>query len=159
EEAAAEDDVHRGGLSDRARESLRAARARDDPEGGLRLAEARGLGCNDQIARQRELAPAAEAVAGDGCDERRPEVPERVPPLDASGVIELERAAARELADVGAGRERTLGAAEHDAADRLVAVEALQLRHELVHQLVRQRVELLRPVQQHDGDRLVALYD
>src|SRR5205085_8060662 len=90
-------------------------------------------------------------------DKRRPEVADRVPALDAARVVELDRARAGELADVGACREGALGAAEDDAPDRLVAVELAQLRDELVHQLVGERVQLLRPVQQADGDRLVAL--
>src|SRR5205814_9533807 len=104
--------VHRERLPDRSRQPLRAARTRDDPEAGLRLAEARRLGGDDQVARQRELAAAAEAVARDRGDERRPEVPDRVPALDPARVVALDRARARELADVGAGRERALGAAE-----------------------------------------------
>src|SRR5205085_10350206 len=111
---------------DRARQPLRAARAGDDPEAGLGLAEARRLGGDDQVARHGELAAAAEAVARHRGDERRPEVPDRVPALDAARVVELDRARARELADVGAGRERALGAAENDAADRLVGVQLAQ---------------------------------
>ena len=62
-------------------------------------------------------------------------------------------------ADVRARGERALVAAEHDAADRLVGVELAQSGDELVHQLARQRVQLLRPVEQDDGDRIVALYE
>src|SRR5262249_37986770 len=101
----------------------------------------------------------AEAVAGDSRDERRPEIANRVPALDASRVVELDCLATRELCDVGTGCERTLGAAEDDAADRVVAVQPLQLGHELAHQLVRQGVELLRAVQQDDRNRVVALYE
>src|SRR6266849_9167599 len=65
------------------------------------------------------------------------------------------------LTSVGKGRRQIpLGAVEDDATDGLVAVEALQLGDELVHQLIRERVELTRPVEQHDRDRGVALdYD
>jgi hypothetical protein len=63
----------------------------------------------------------------------------------------------RELADVGTGREGALAAAEDDAPHRLVAVELRQAPTELVHQLVRERVQRLRPVEQHEGDRVVAL--
>ena len=108
---------------------------------------------------QRQLAAAAEAVPRHGRDERRPEVADRVPALDAACVVHVDRRTAGELADIGAGGKRPLGAAEHDAADRVVAVEPLQLGDELGHQLVGQGVELLRPVQQHDRDRVVALYE
>ena len=124
------------------------------------MAETGGLRGDDEIARQRQLAAAAEAVPGHGGDQGRPEGADRVPALEAPSVIELDRRATRQLADVRTGRERTLRPAEHDAADRFVAIEALQLHDELVHQLVRQRVELLRPVEEHDGDRLLAFdYD
>ena len=39
----------------------------------------------------------------------------------------------------------------------VVGVQLLQRPDELVHQLVRERVQLLRPVQQHDRDRRLAL--
>ena len=118
----------------------------------------RRLGGDDQVARHRELAAAAEAEA------RRP--PRRA---ECAGVriasqrsmpapaVERDRRAGRQLADVRAGGERALVAAEHDAADRLVGVELAQSGDELVHQLARQRVQLLRPVEQDDGDRVVAL--
>src|SRR5207247_1951813 len=129
----------------------------DDPERGLRLAEASGLRGDDQIAGERKLAAAAEAVAGHRGDERRPEVANHVPPLDAPRVVELDRRAPGELPDVGSRRERALRPTKHDATDRIVAVEPLQFRYELVHQLVGKRIELLRPIQEHDRDRLVAL--
>jgi len=56
-------------------------------------------------------------------------------------------------------RKRPLVPAEDDAADGLVLVEVAQRRHELFHQLARQRVQLLRPVEQHDRDRRDALYE
>ena len=44
---------------DDAREPLRGAGTGDDAETELRLAELRGIGCKADVARQRELAPAA----------------------------------------------------------------------------------------------------
>src|SRR2546426_11997802 len=55
--------------------------------------------------------------------------------------------------------KRALVPAEDDAADALVLVEGPQRCHELLHQLARQRVQLLRPVEQHDGDRVGAFYE
>ena len=46
---------------------------------------------------------------------------------------------------------------EDDAADRLVVVEVLERPDELAHQLVRERVQLLGPVEADDRDRLIAL--
>ena len=63
----------------------------------------------------------------------------------------------RELADVGSGGEGALVAAEHDRANLLVPVELLQRAHELVHQLVGERVQPVGTVEQDDRDRLVAL--
>ncbi len=157
EPPAAQDHVHRQRLADGAGQPLRAAGAGNDPEPGLGLAELRRLGGDDQVARHRELAAAAEAVARDGRDERRPEPADRVPALDSPLVVELDRGDLRQLADVGAGGEGTLGAAEHDRAHRPVSVELLERRHELVHQLVRERVQRVGPVEQDDGDRAVAL--
>ena len=78
-------------------------------------------------------------------------------PLDPPLVEEVDRGRRRELTDVGAGREGPLTAAEDDAADRLVSVELGQHRDKLVHQLVRERIQRLRPVEQDDRDRVVAL--
>src|SRR5439155_11989258 len=98
-----------------------AARARNDPEGRLGLAELRCLGGDDQVARHRELAAAAETEAGHRGDEGRPERANCVPPLDPALVVEVDCREARELADVGACSKCPLAAAEDDAADRLVA--------------------------------------
>ena len=48
------------------------------------------------------------------------------------------------LADVRAGRERPLRSGEDDAADRLVAVELLEPRDQLLHERLGKRVQLLR---------------
>ena len=48
-------------------------------------------------------------------------------------------------------------AGEDDAADRLVVVEVLERPDELAHQLVRERVQLLGPVEADDRDRLISL--
>ena len=157
EAAAAQDHVHRQRLADGAGQPLRAAGAGDDPEAGLGLAELGRLGGDDQVAAHGELAATAEAEAGDGGDERRPEAADRVPALDATLVVEVDRAGLGQLADVGAGGEGALAAAEHDRAHRLVAVELSERRDELVHQLVGERVQRLGPVEQDDRDCAVAL--
>ena len=157
EPAAAQDHVHRRRLAHGSREALRPAGAGDDPEARLRLAELGGLGGDDQVAGHRQLAAAAQAVARDRGDERRPERADRVPAIDAALVVEVDRGGLGELADVRAGRERALRAAEHDRPHLRVAVELGERRDELVHQLVRERVQLLRPVEQHDRDLPVAL--
>ena len=146
-------------LADCPGQALGATGAGQDAEVDLRLAELRGFRRDDDVARHRELAAAAEAIARDGRDERRAQRANRVPAVDAAALVQIDRRRRRELADVGTGREHSLAAAEHDAADRVVFVELLQRADDLVHQLRGQRVERLRPVHQHDADGSVALDD
>ena len=77
--AAGEDQVHRLGLADRARQPLRAADARDDAELDLGLAEFRVVGGDDEIALHRELAAAAERKARDRRDHRLARARDAVP--------------------------------------------------------------------------------
>src|SRR5205807_2172164 len=107
-------------------------------------------------ARHRELAAAAEAEAGHRRHERRPERADRVPALEAALAEEPDRRGARQLGDVGSRGEGPFRAAEDDAADAVVPVQLLERRHELLHQLVGERVQLLRPVEEDDRDRAVA---
>src|SRR5205085_11262369 len=80
-----------------------------------------------------------------------------LPALDAPRRVHVDRGRARHLADVRAGGERALRAADDDAADGVVAIELLERGDELVHELARERVQLLRPVQEADPDLLVPL--
>ena len=159
EEAAGEDHVHRHRLADRPRQALRAAGAGDEAELDLRLAELRRLRGDDHVAEHRQLAAAAEAVAGDRRDDRRPDLPDRVPALQARRSDGVDRARRGQLADVGAGREGALAAAEDDAAHRLVGVQLLERGDDLAHQLVGERVQRLGAVHQDDADRAVPLDD
>src|SRR5436190_19087060 len=68
--AAGQDDLHRAGFAKRAGEALGAARAGDDTDVDLRLAEASALGGDDQVAGHRQLVAATEAEAADGRDQR-----------------------------------------------------------------------------------------
>ena len=157
QEPAREDDVHGDRFPDRARQALRAAGAGDDADAGLRLAELRGRRCDDQVARHRQLVPAAEAVAGDRRDDRRPGRADPVPALDAARVVHVDRRSRGHLADVGPRRERLLAAGEDDAANPVLAVKLLERLDDAVHQLVGERVQPLGAVHGHDGDLLVAL--
>ena len=69
--AAGEHQLHGALLADHARQPLRAAAARDDPEQDLGLAELGRLGGHDHVAGERELAAAAERVARHRGDQRR----------------------------------------------------------------------------------------
>jgi hypothetical protein len=70
DQLAGQDQPHRLARTDHAREPLRAAAARDDPEVDLRLPQARGVRGDAQVAGQRQLAPAAEREAVDHRDHR-----------------------------------------------------------------------------------------
>src|SRR6266404_6778423 len=152
-----EDHVHRDRLADGAGQALRPAGAGKDAEVDLRLAEHRRLRSNDEVGEHGQLTPAAEAVAGDGCNDRRPHLADCVPALEALVLVQRHRCCGRELADVCAGCEGALSAAEDDDADLRILVELRERGDDRVHQLARERVELLRPVHEHDADSAVAL--
>ena len=138
---------------------MRPAGAGHDPEIDLGLAEPGRLGGDDEVARHRKLAAAAEAETGNGSDERRAHTADRVPALDAAVLVQRHGRSRRQLGDVRAGRERALVPADDDAANRLVLVELLQSYDELLHQRTGERIELLRTVEQHDRDRSGTLYE
>ena len=72
-------------------------------------------------------------------------------------VVEVDRRRPRELTDVGAGRERFVISGKDDAANLVVPVQLTERRDELLHQLVRERVERVGPVQPDDRNRSVPL--
>jgi hypothetical protein len=96
ERAAGEDELHRARLADEAREPLRAAPARDHAQRDLGLPEHRRRRGEHDVARERELAPAAERVAGHGRDERLARAREVRPALDEVGPVRLRDCVARE---------------------------------------------------------------
>ena len=67
---AGEDEVLRPGGADQPRQPLRAARAGDDAEQDLRLADLRRLAEHPEVGAEGKLKPAAERVPGDGGDDR-----------------------------------------------------------------------------------------
>ena len=124
---AREAQVHRHPLADQPRHALRPAVARKDPEVHLGLAELGVLARDPDVARHRELAPAAEREAVDRRDHRHAH------PLDLGGeplaFARLRLGGARvrqrvQLADVRAGSERFgARAGEDHRAQVLLAVE------------------------------------
>ena len=152
EEPPGEDHVHRHCLAD-----ARASRCVPPAPGisaeiDLRLAELRGLGRDDQVAEHRELAAAAEAEPDTAATIGLPI--SRIESQRASRfvVVGSSASAARRPMSAPAANARS-DAAEHDAANPVVLVELPQGIHDLAHQLVRERVQLLRAVDQHDPDR------
>jgi hypothetical protein len=89
ERAAGEDELHRARLADEAREPLRAAPARDHAQRDLGLPEHGARRGEHDVARERELAPAAERVARYGRDERLARAREVRPALDEVRAVRL----------------------------------------------------------------------
>jgi hypothetical protein len=104
---------------------LRAPGSREDAEVRLGLPELRALGGDDEVAGHGQLAAAAQAVARDCGDDRRPDLPDRIPLVDPSAEVELEVSRVGKLVDVGAGREGLVVPRKDDAADRVVVVQVL----------------------------------
>ncbi len=127
EALAGEHELHRSLLAEHPRQALGATAAGDDSEVDLRLAELGALGGDDHVAGERQLAAAAQRVAGDGGDHRRLDRGEAAPEGGGRVAQRLGEAALRHRLDVGAGGEDLLGAGDDDAAHLGVGVEPLQL--------------------------------
>ena len=127
--------------SDEAGEPLRAATTRHDAEEDLRLPEHRPLAGDPVVARQRQLAAAAEGVAADGGDDEAIEggdgVVGGVEPLGDRPRLGL----AGELVDVGTGGEDPLTTGDDDGA-REVGGELADRRLEFPEQGRREGVDL-----------------
>ena len=98
---------------DQPRQPLRAAATGDDAEQDLRLTEHGPLAGDAVVARQRQLASAAEGVPADGGDDEPRDVGHRVQaPRGTPAVMRAASLGAAELADVGAGGEDPLAAGD-----------------------------------------------
>src|SRR5207237_3741839 len=110
-----------------ARQALRAAPAGDDPKVDLGLAELRGTRRVAQVARERELAAAAEREPVDRGDRRLPHRLEepcaRV--AEAAPLLRLEHREAAHVLDVRARDERAVTRAGQDDDSRLLVVRQL----------------------------------
>jgi hypothetical protein len=139
--------LHRPLLSDHASESLRSSAAGDDPEGDLGLAE---LGDSEATIRSHSRASS------------QPPPSAKPDTAAASGVLQaasrrqnaaagwrkrLLEGALAQCVDVGAGREHVVGAGDHHDSDLRVGVESLDLGGQLLHQLGREGVAGVGPVQ------------
>jgi hypothetical protein len=92
--------------------ALRTANARNDAELDLGLTEFRGVGRDDEITLHGELAAAAERKARNCRDHWLARIGGRVPGAGKIAHEHVDCGLARHLLDVGAGRERLLGAGE-----------------------------------------------
>ena len=154
-DAAGEDQLLRIPERRRPGHPLRAAPARDEPEVDLRLADLRRAGRIAEVARDRELAAAAEREAVDRRDRRfrhRLEQPgslvsERAPRL------RFVNAEAAHVLDVRPGREGPFAGSRHydDARIRIVS-ELAQPVAQLRQRRKIERVERVLPVNSDEDD-------
>ena len=128
EDAAAHQIEVRTELADRARQALGAAGARHDADLHLRLAEARRLAGDDDIAMHRQFTAATECKAA-----TRPRSAASGKPAIAFQDLAvfqpcISTASTFDISDeVGAGGEGLLGAGEHDDAHAVVLGERIEM--------------------------------
>src|SRR5690606_27496336 len=110
-----QDHAERAAVADDARQALRPAAAGQDPEPDLRLSEPGRTGRDPEVARERELAPAAERVPVDLRDRRLRELGEDLEdPAPVHGIALLEGRALGEFGDVRARNEGAVAFARED---------------------------------------------
>ena len=119
-------DVHRLGLADGARETLRAADAGNDPEPDFGLAEFGVVGGDDEIALHRQFAAAAEREAGHRRDHRLAYCRGAIPVGGEIAEKGLVEGLVGHFLDVGAGGKRLVRAGDHHAADGGVRLECVE---------------------------------
>lgn len=110
------------------------------------IAEARIVGRDDEIARQRDLERAGIAMAMDRGDHRHRQLfhhPQRLAMPAARG----DRFALGDVAEIMAGRKTFARAAQDDAADRAIVPEIGNMAAKLCEQRDGERVELVGPVE------------
>ena len=125
----------------------------------LAQAEARAVGGDDQVARERQLEPEAERVAVDGRDHDLRQRLDRLERLVAAAdePERVPRVLERHPTEVGAGGERLrVAAGDDDRADAVVVVEAADRVAELVEKRRAARVQLVGPVQRDNRVPLVS---
>src|SRR5580765_3481569 len=143
-----------------ARESLRPAPTRKDSEVHLGLPELRARRGVTHVARERELAPAAERKPVDGRDRRLRHRLEQASGLvpESAPLLRLVDVEAAHVLDVRSGDECLLPRAGHDhRARRLVAGELAQPVTQLRERRHVKRVHGLRTVDRDERDRVFPL--
>ena len=122
EAGAGEDRVKRRAVADDPRQRLGGAAHRDHADARLGQRDRAVVGCEADVAVERELEPEADAVALHRDDHRRGHRLQQTPHVATpAGIAHREQAGrGAELAQVGTGREVVAGRAEHDRPHRLV---------------------------------------
>src|SRR6266516_649986 len=157
---AGQDQLLRHSQTTDAREPLRAAPARNDPEIDLGLAEPRRRSGVPKIAGERELAAAPEREAVDRGDRRLRHRLEQAPALvtESTPLLGLLDREAAHVLDVCSRDERLLARAGEDDDPRFgVARQFEQPAAQLLEGRPVERVHRLRPVDRDDRDPVLAL--
>ena len=140
---------------------LAASAARNDADVDLRLSELRVFRRDADVARHRELASAAKAVAVDHRDQGlRKSVYDVVERGVAICIPLVNRFLPRELVDVRARDERLVAdARDQRHSDGVVLLELPEDLSDLILEFSIHRVELLGAIQSDDSDRALPLQD
>jgi enoyl-CoA hydratase/carnithine racemase len=156
--ASRQDQVHGDRAAHQPRQPLRAARAGDDAEPDLGLAELRGLRGEDQVAHHRPFAPAAQREAVDRGDDGQAGAGQLLPGRgDEVLAIGLAERLGGHLLDVRASGERLLARAGQDeAAQPRVGVKRPERGLEFARHLKVEGVQRFGPVHRHNRDAAVA---
>ncbi|MNQ90315.1 hypothetical protein D3C85_1056510 [compost metagenome] len=150
--------VHGLGLADGAGQALGAAGARQGADLDLRLAEARVVGGDEQVAHHRQFAATAQGQAAHRRDHRLAAA-RHLFPVGRHEVLQIdvgERLVAQ-LGDVRTGGEGLVAAGDDHGADISIGLEGAQRVAQLRHQLPIQRIEHLRAMEGDEPYRLMPL--
>ena len=123
----------------------------------MALAEFGVVGGNDEVAHHRQLAAAAQRKAADGGNHGLANAADGFPVAgDEVALVGINKAQLLHGRNVRASGKGALAAGEDDAAHFVIGVKRLERQPQLVHQLVIERVELLRAVEGDDANALIA---
>ena len=136
EHPAGQQQVKRGAVAHDAREYPGDAVLGDQPAPREGSGELGAVGCEPDVAHQRLGQPDARARAVDRCDDRfaqrrhemRMTFPHQLVDIRLAGGVHCGAADSGQIAHVGAGAERTSAAGDHDRANVLVGLGALEAR-------------------------------
>ncbi|MCY1441367.1 hypothetical protein D9M71_576800 [compost metagenome] len=149
--------LHGLGPADGTGQALGAADPRQHAEGDFRQAETGVVGGVYEVAHQRQLAAAAQRVAGDRGDDRLAPRGDAVGLGEVVVVVDLRKLLVRQFLDVRAGGEGLARTGEDDAADLRIGLQAVEHLVEFADQLRVERIQRLGAVQGDQGDALLDL--
>ncbi len=139
--------LHRQRLTHGQRHALCAARAGNDAQVDLRLAELGRLAGHQQVAGHRQLAAAPQGKARHGGDDRLADAVQPIPQVNERADHHPRRSGVGHLLDVGPGGEGAGAAGDDHATHGRIGVERLQSGHQFGHQFAVKGVEGFGPVE------------